>query len=249
MYLHNKYTITYYNIIAQAQSRTTTGYTEKHHIIPRSLGGSNDPDNLVVLTAREHLLCHLLLCKMTAGPARHKMVRAYALMSGQNKQTTRIYASLREEYALIQSQKMQREGNSMYGRKHSPESIVKMKENRKSQKGEDNPMYGKKHSEETIQKIREARAKQDVSHLKGREITWADKISKTLKGRKPTAERNAKVSDALTGRKRSKTECEAISKGLKGRDPWWSRVRMSCVICKEEISAVGAKRHFARHQA
>ena len=119
----------------------------------------------------------------------------------------------------------------------------------KSVSGELNPMYGKKHSEETIQKIREASLKQDKSHLKGREITWADKISKTLKGRKPTAERNAKVSDALTGRKRSKTECEAISKGLKGRDPWWSRVRMSCVICKEEISAVGAKRHFARHQA
>ena len=60
MYLHNKYTITYYNIIAQAQSRTLDCYTENHHIIPKSLGGSNDSDNLVALTAREHFLCHWL---------------------------------------------------------------------------------------------------------------------------------------------------------------------------------------------
>lgn len=247
MYLRNKYTTTYYNIVAQAQSRTTTGYTEKHHIIPRSLGGSDAADNIVVLTAREHLLCHLLLCKMTAGPARYKMIRAYTLMSGQTKQTTRIYASLREEYALMQSQNMQGEGNSMYGRKHSKESIVKMKENRKYKNmGEDNPMYGRKHSEETIQKIREARSKQDNTYLKGRKITWADKISKTLKGRKPTAERNEKVSKALTGRTRSKQERDAISKGLKGRDVWWSKVRFCCIKCKHEVSAVGKKRHFAK---
>jgi hypothetical protein len=77
MYLHNKYTITYYNIIAQAQSRTLDCYTENHHIIPKSLGGSNDSDNLVALTAREHFLCHWLLTKMTEGKARISMVYAF----------------------------------------------------------------------------------------------------------------------------------------------------------------------------
>jgi hypothetical protein len=40
------------------------------------------------------------------------------------------------------------------------------------------------------------------SGRKGKPCTWGDKISQTLKGRKPTAERNAKVSKALTGKVR-----------------------------------------------
>lgn len=33
-------------------------YTEKHHIIPKSLGGDNSKTNLVVLTGRQHFICH-----------------------------------------------------------------------------------------------------------------------------------------------------------------------------------------------
>ncbi len=39
-------------------------YYEQHHIIPKSLGGSNKKENLVLLTAREHFICHLLLIRM-----------------------------------------------------------------------------------------------------------------------------------------------------------------------------------------
>ena len=39
-------------------------YVEKHHIIPKSLGGSNDSSNLVKLTARQHYIAHLLLYKI-----------------------------------------------------------------------------------------------------------------------------------------------------------------------------------------
>ena len=38
-------------------------YYEKHHIKPRSLGGNDSEDNLVLLTAREHYLAHYLLWK------------------------------------------------------------------------------------------------------------------------------------------------------------------------------------------
>lgn len=37
------------------------GYYERHHIIPRSLGGTDDNDNIAFLTVREHYLVHLLL--------------------------------------------------------------------------------------------------------------------------------------------------------------------------------------------
>lgn len=39
-------------------------FTERHHILPKSLGGSNQSDNLVYLTAREHLIAHKLLYKI-----------------------------------------------------------------------------------------------------------------------------------------------------------------------------------------
>ena len=40
MYLQNKYTQWYYNIVNNAQARlSNTTYIEKHHIVPKSLGG------------------------------------------------------------------------------------------------------------------------------------------------------------------------------------------------------------------
>ena len=54
------------------------GYTENHHIIPRSLGGSNDKDNLVELTGREHWVAHMLLYKVTKS---YKMAHACHMMA------------------------------------------------------------------------------------------------------------------------------------------------------------------------
>ena len=76
MYLNNKYTRWYFNIIKLSTGRTIDGYCERHHIIPRSLGGSNDSNNIAFLTAREHFICHLLLVKMTVGSDQHKMHHA-----------------------------------------------------------------------------------------------------------------------------------------------------------------------------
>lgn len=39
-------------------------YYEKHHIIMRSMGGTDESNNLVHLTAREHFIAHLLLWKI-----------------------------------------------------------------------------------------------------------------------------------------------------------------------------------------
>ncbi len=39
-------------------------YFENHHITPRCMGGSNEKENLVLLTAKEHFLCHRLLCEI-----------------------------------------------------------------------------------------------------------------------------------------------------------------------------------------
>jgi hypothetical protein len=54
----------YNQIIERAKSRNLDGYSEKHHIIPKCMNGTNNPDNIVKLTAREHFLCHWLLHEM-----------------------------------------------------------------------------------------------------------------------------------------------------------------------------------------
>jgi hypothetical protein len=76
IFIKNKYTNWYYSIVENARSRVLVEYSEKHHIIPKSLGGNNSIDNIVKLTAREHYICHLLLTKMTEGLNRHKMLHA-----------------------------------------------------------------------------------------------------------------------------------------------------------------------------
>ena len=75
-----KYTNWYYSIIHRAKNRVLSSYTETHHIIPKSLGGTNLSENLVNLTAKEHYICHRLLVKMTDGDARTKMLCAVMIM-------------------------------------------------------------------------------------------------------------------------------------------------------------------------
>jgi len=58
------YLLIHDSIINKAKDRTLTTYKEKHHITPRCLGGTNDKENLVYLTAREHFIIHKLLVEI-----------------------------------------------------------------------------------------------------------------------------------------------------------------------------------------
>lgn len=108
IFINNKYTRIYYSIISNAQTRTLeeTTYTESHHIIPKSLGGSNRKDNLVALTGREHFICHRLLVKMTAGLDKSKMAHAVWAMLVRGKDTNKgVVTSRTFELARINAAK------------------------------------------------------------------------------------------------------------------------------------------------
>lgn len=83
MFSNSKYTFHYELLIARARNRPAPeGYCERHHVIPRSLGGSDEMSNIVTLTAREHFIAHLLLSKMCiCSQHRHKMVWALHRMA------------------------------------------------------------------------------------------------------------------------------------------------------------------------
>ena len=75
----------YDQIIDRAKERTLEGYKEKHHIIPKCMGGSNKKENLIELTAREHFISHWLLCRIY--PENRKLGHAFWFMSKQNSPT------------------------------------------------------------------------------------------------------------------------------------------------------------------
>ena len=55
-----------------------TEYVEKHHIIPKCMGGDNSSENIVILTPEEHYLCHQILIKIY--PKNRKLLHAAFMM-------------------------------------------------------------------------------------------------------------------------------------------------------------------------
>jgi hypothetical protein len=88
----------YDSIIDRAKNRTLNEYSEKHHIVPISLGGKNNKENLVNLTAREHFICHWLLWKFTTGTNKIKMGHAFGRMR-YHSSNNRYYTSIGYEIA------------------------------------------------------------------------------------------------------------------------------------------------------
>lgn len=85
-------------IVGRARTRKLNGYVEKHHIVPKSLGGSSSKNNLVELTAREHYIIHKLLVEMY--PTNKKLRYALWGMSNQlsSKNNDRDYRVTSREY-------------------------------------------------------------------------------------------------------------------------------------------------------
>ena len=139
MFLNNKYKRWHDSIIAKAKHRTLEGYKEVHHIIPKSCGGTNDKDNLVPLTAREHYIVHMLLPFCVIKKYRFKMIKGFLYMNVKTKShkrfykiNSRMYQKFRIEYSILHT-----------GFKHTEETKMKMR--------------GKKLSAETKAKIKYAR--------------------------------------------------------------------------------------------
>lgn len=192
MFLTNKYSKYYFNIVTNAKARTLAidTYVEKHHIIPRSLGGLNNSDNIVKLSAREHLVCHRLLVKMTSGLQKSKMAFAAWRMvfsSSKHKRvkvTARVYQSIKLEMSVAA-----KERSKSY--RHSTESKQKISESK----------IGKSRDVTWGDKISIANTGKKRSPLLA---DTKEKISQSLKG-KPlgpaSSEHRQKVAESKKGKK------------------------------------------------
>jgi len=160
IFTDNKYTRCYFSIVHRALSRVVGDmYVEKHHIIPKSLGGSNDKSNLVKLTAKEHFLCHRLLTKMVDDPtAKIKMHNAVFQMTISSKNQSRYKITSRVYTILKQNKSLAMAGNK-YGRGPT--------------------------SEATKLKISQAKKGKSVNKGKSISVEQRQKLSAALKGRQP----------------------------------------------------------------
>jgi hypothetical protein len=193
------YSKIYNQLIARAKNRELDCYYEIHHIVPRCFGGLDESSNLVKLTAKEHFISHLLLCKIYPN---HKGLRLALWMMANVKDkkqeryspNSKLYEMIRLEYSVMFSG----ENNPNFGKKHSEETRKKMGEKAKERIGEKNSFYGKKHSTKTIEKI-----KKSVTGLKHSDET-RKKMSEDRKGKVSgrkgkinSAEHNQKASESL----------------------------------------------------
>lgn len=88
----------YRNLISQAiienRIKNTKIYYEKHHIIPKHMGGDNSKNNLVLLTFREHVLAHYLLWRIYK-KAGDKLM--WLIRSKQTEEAQRLRSKLATE--------------------------------------------------------------------------------------------------------------------------------------------------------
>lgn len=103
LFITNRYHDLYFRIIEKARNRIlpTDCYREKHHIVPKSLGGSNSNSNLVELTYKEHRICHKLLVKFTTGKNRSKMAFSLLFFKIDERTKRRLAKYFSEYYSLF----------------------------------------------------------------------------------------------------------------------------------------------------
>jgi group I intron endonuclease len=110
------------NNILNARGRFSCGdeYHERHHIVPKCMGGSDDEENLIDLFAREHFEAHRLLA--LENQENDKLIYAWWAMShlkDKNQKRAEIsaeeYEEAKQQYSKIRSQKVIGENNPMFG--------------------------------------------------------------------------------------------------------------------------------------
>lgn len=168
-----------------------------HHIVPRYRGGSDAPENLVLLHPIDHAIAHLVRYKMCGNPA-------------DGWAYNRIISGLKDE--LIPSKKgipkpylrkpkseetKAKMSATAKGRKKSPEAVEKVRQ----------ALKGRKATDQQLACLELGRKRPDgyVSPLKGvsRPTPWMVGRPSATKGTKASEETRAKLSAAQMGRKQT----------------------------------------------
>lgn len=213
MFRECKYTEWYFAIVNKAKSlnrQKCDDYFENHHIIPKAMGGKRTKDNMVLLTAREHFICHWLLVKMVIDPIHKRSMSCaiHRMTHGNGNQSKKHITARQFEIARkIFSQ-------SQTGFRHSDETKAKLREYRHSDEMKTKLSIlrsGTTHSEETKAKISKSLTKENK-----REKKSVCKIDKQDKRKLPrSTETKEKIAASKIGKRRSPEAIAAVIAGKK----------------------------------
>ena len=192
------------SIINRAKSeqriKSKDTYYEAHHIIPTCLGGDGTTKrwrthpNIVLLTGREHFLCHWLLHEIY--PENKKLTRAFVMMCNvKDKLQQRYTPSSRViEYARMLHIQYSRGSAGYWKGKHlTEEAKEKLRQHN----------IGRTHTEDSKKKMSESQ--------KGRTHTEDSKkkMSESKKGVKFTDDHREKLKQAKLGKKQKPEHVES----------------------------------------
>jgi hypothetical protein len=244
----------YMRLIEYAKQNPPDGRVERHHIVPRSMGGSDSKDNLVPLTPRLHFVAHWLLWKAYKNS---KMANAFWTMACCNEEriNSKTYSIVRKISAkaisiakkgkttsdrhkaimrermtgrVVSEETRKKLSEANKGRKVSPEMRAQMSERNK----------GKKHSEET-------KAKMSVAK-KGKPTTTTGKTNKRTTP--VTLEQRQKMSERRIGTKMTPESSEKKRQAMMGKKlPLDVLERLKIYWKSEEFRVAHSKRmkeHF-----
>lgn len=151
------------------------GYTERHHIVPRSLGGHDGAENLIDLTARDHYFAHCCLAKMHGGKMWSALFAVAAMAKHEESWAyfcrRRMVEASREKAAHRRSEHMTALwGSNQFKRNRTYRSWTPEERAQRSA-----AIRGRKMRPEVLERMREARLSQgpviEFVHLDGRTFT------------------------------------------------------------------------------
>lgn len=103
------YSKIYIELMERSFGRNIDGYVERHHIVPKCMGGDNHPRNIAILTPEEHFLAHQLLVKIY--PKHYKLAFALHNMCignnrrDQKRNNNKLYGWHKKRVSQAQSKK------------------------------------------------------------------------------------------------------------------------------------------------
>lgn len=213
----------YMKLVNRAKNRVVDGYSEEHHIIPKSIFTSkyirsliqldiinvNNEKNVVRLTFREHYIAHALLVRICKDNKNCylKMHNAFNLMKNRNT-SNRTYDLFKESYRSTLSESKIGKPSPAKGKKWSDESVQQRRDTHYMKGKTYEEIYGEDAALEMKKKRSEVHSNKIVS----------DETRRKISERTITDETRRKISEAKKGRPASDSLKKSISEFMSDPD-------------------------------
>jgi len=236
------------------QKKQKLNYFERHHILPKCLGGNNDESNLVYLTAKEHYLCHRLLVEIYPENRKLKyaiwlMVSGYSITKQRYIPCSRIYEQIKRLHADNVAAQFIGKPKSIEHRKKLSDSNIGKTLSIERRLKMSNTLRGMKKSEETKRRMTKPKPIVTCPHCgvtggKNTMVQWHFDNCKSLPG-------NEHIHDIRTNTLHECPKCGIKSTALSNMvryhfENCGKKVDLrKCPYCGKEMDARNAKKyHF-----